>query len=314
MRWLYHIAMRADLRPGWSEHAPSSLATEGFVHTSYLTEVSESARLYYGPGEDLVVLQIDPRRVGAVVREAATPRGPMPHVLGPIARSAVANELTLAALNDAPDRVQGTRIAFVAFSGMTLLDLVGVLDPVSRVRTMGFDATLTCEVVSATPGEHVFSAFGLTVRADRVRPELSAYDLVIVAGGPAAQDLARDPAITAWLRAPGAHAWMASVCTGSLLLGAAGHLQGRRATTHETAKDLLAAHGATYVDLRVVDEGHVITAAGVTAAIDLGLHLVNRLEGPEVEKQIAHQMNVTNAAPVSTDRATNVAARRHRPQ
>ncbi len=292
MQWLYHVARKADLRPGWTAHAPPSLMAEGFVHTSYVGAVAESARLYFDAGEELTVLQIDPRRVGAIVREDPTPRGPMPHVLGPIPRFAVANELMLGSLASAPDRVQGTRIAFVAFAGMTLLDLVGVLDPVSRVKTMGFDATLECEVVSATPGAKVFSSFGLTVQAARARPPLASYDLVVVAGGMATRELVSDPDVLGWLRAPGPHAFVASVCTGSLLLGAAGRLQGKRATTHESAKDQLLAYGATYVDARVVDEGHVITASGVTAAIDLGLHLAYRLEGAEVRDKIARQMNV----------------------
>ncbi len=293
MRWLYHVAKKTDLSPDWTEHAPGSLAAEGFVHASYATEVAESARLYYHavlPAQ-LVVLQIDPRKVGAVVREDPTPRGLMPHVLGPIPRSAVAKEHTLASLVDAPDRVQGTRVAFVAFSGMTLLDLVGALDPVSRIATMGIDPTLECEVVSATAGPHVFSSFGLAVQAARVRPPLAAYDLVVVAGGPEARGLVSDAEISAWLRAPGPNAFMASVCTGSLLLGAAGYLDGKRATTHETARDLLAAYGATYVHARIVDEGNIITASGVTAAIDLGLHLVARLEGEAVRAKIARQMN-----------------------
>jgi putative intracellular protease/amidase/uncharacterized protein (DUF952 family) len=290
LRWLYHATRRAELPPGWTELRPPSLASEGFVHASYVGDVVESARLYLPASEELCVLRIDPRRV--VMREDMTPRGPMPHVLGPIPRSAVVQELGLEEVAAAPDRVQGTRIAFVAFSGMTLLDLVGVLDPVSRIATMGFDPTLGCEVVAATSDATVFAAFGLRVTADRVRPPLASYDLVVVAGGPSARELANDPEVSAWLWAPGAGAWMASVCTGSLLLGAAGHLQGKRATTHATASHLLASYGATYVDERVVDEGLLVTAGGVTAGIDLGLHLVERLEGAETRAAIAKQMNV----------------------
>lgn len=291
MRWLFHIARTSELAPGWTSLAPSSLATEGIVHASYKAAVPESARLYFPPGEPLTVLQIDPRKVGAVVREDPTPRGPMPHVLGPIPRSAVVSELSVAAMVDAPEHVQGTRIAFVAFQGMTLLDLVGVLDPLSRIATMGFDPTLECEVVSATSGPIVFSAFGMEVRAERVRPPLSSFDLVVVAGGMAARQLAQDQEITSWLWSPGPNAFMASVCTGALLLGAAGHLEGRRATTHESARELLGPYGATYVDARVVDEGSIVTASGVTAGIDLGLHLVSRLASAEVSAKIALQMN-----------------------
>jgi cyclohexyl-isocyanide hydratase len=82
------------------------------------------------------------------------------------------------------------------------------------------------------------------------------------------------------------------VCTGALLLGAAGRLQRKRATTHHLFLDRLAAYGATAVRERVVDEGQLVTAAGVTSAIDLGLALVRRLEGDDVAEAIAAQMEV----------------------
>jgi len=83
----------------------------------------------------------------------------------------------------------------------------------------------------------------------------------------------------------------ASVCTGSLLLGAAGFLKGRRATTHPNALEALKTYCATVVAARVVDEGDVITAVGVTSAVDLGLTLVARIAGEEARERIAEQMD-----------------------
>jgi cyclohexyl-isocyanide hydratase len=297
VRWLYHV-VRAEDAPapegqgGAASYAPASLAREGFIHASYRDAVAESARLYFRAEDRAIVLQIDPRRLPCPVKEEATPRGPMPHVFGPIPLEAVRARVELASIDAAPDKVQHTRIAFVAFRGMTLLDLVGPLDAVSRIRSMGFDETLSCEVVAATPERIVSDAWQMKVEAERVRPALDAFDMVVVAGGVPARALVDDADVVAWLRAFSPNRTIASVCTGSLLLGAAGRLEGKRATTHRSAKDLLARWGATYVDARVVDEGAVVTAAGVTCGIDLGIHLVRRIEGDAVAGKIAAQMHV----------------------
>jgi uncharacterized protein (DUF952 family) len=101
MRWLYHLVLRDDDRG--DPYAPPSLSTEGFIHCSFRPAVVESARLYFPPGAALRVLQIDPRRLDVPVEIADTPRGPMPHVMGPLPRAAVAATLELAQLEDAPD-------------------------------------------------------------------------------------------------------------------------------------------------------------------------------------------------------------------
>jgi cyclohexyl-isocyanide hydratase len=85
-------------------------------------------------------------------------------------------------------------------------------------------------------------------------------------------------------------AYKVSVCTGALVWGAAGFLRGRRATTHHDAAGLLAQYGATYADERVVEDGGVITAGGVSAALDLGLYLVDKLAGADARDRIRAQM------------------------
>ncbi|ULA65161.1 MAG: hypothetical protein LZF86_190463 [Nitrospira sp.] len=84
--------------------------------------------------------------------------------------------------------------------------------------------------------------------------------------------------------------WPPPVCTDALLLGAAGFLEGKRATTHATALNELTPYCATVVQDRIVDEGNVVTAGGVASSIDLGLHIVERLAGPEARARIATQM------------------------
>jgi cyclohexyl-isocyanide hydratase len=288
MRWLYHLL---DARhPAGDPYAPGSLAREGFVHCSWRDAVAESARLHFAPGAPLDVLQIDPRRLDAPVTVAATPRGPMPHVHGEIPGDAIRARLSLDALGGAPDEVRGTRFGLLAFDGMTLLDLVGVLDPLSRIASMGLDPEARCSVISADGGRRPWAGAEATLEVERKRVDLDEFDVLVVPGGLGTRRLAHDPELAAWLRRFPPNRLAASVCTGALLLGAAGRLRGRRATTHASALELLTGFGATPVRERVVDEGQLVTAAGVTAAIDLGIHLVRRLVGDEAAARVAAQM------------------------
>jgi len=109
VRWLFHIVTSAAWNvfhaEGGDHYAPPSMAHEGFVHASYRDKVVESARLYFPAGADLVVLRIDPRKLEIGVEEAATPRGPMPHIRGPIPRAAVCAVLSLADIPREPDHL-----------------------------------------------------------------------------------------------------------------------------------------------------------------------------------------------------------------
>lgn len=299
VRWLYHVRLAENLDLASTAefsvepYAPESLAAEGFIHASYRDEVAASAKLYFTKGSalnSLEVICIDPRRLDVPVVIVDTPRGKMPHIHGPIPREAIRSTISLDELSAVPDRVTGTRFAFVAFEGMTLLDLVGVHDPISRIASMGFDPTSSCEIVSATGSKTVWRGASGELIAARVRPELDEFDVVIVAGGHAARDLVHDKTISKWLSAFPGNRCLASVCTGALLLGAAGRLRGHRATTHHASMHLLAEHGAKAVTERVVDGGTVVTAGGVTSGIDLGLHLVRRFEDEDVAAKIAAQM------------------------
>ena len=114
--------------------------------------------------------------------------------------------------------------------------------------------------------------------------------------GPA---LASDPRMIEYLRTWGPNRPLASVCTGALLLGAAGHLEGRRATTHHNALDLLRPLCREVVsDRRVVDEGQVVTAGGVSSSLDLGLYLVEKFWGRPAREKIAAQMAYRSYSPL----------------
>jgi cyclohexyl-isocyanide hydratase len=189
------------------------------------------------------------------------------------------------------------RIAFVIYSGMTTLDFLGAYDALTRLKTMGFDESFTWDVCAREP--EVVDGTGLRIIPSRVGGSLGEYDLVVVPGGGAARRLAADGTFVDWLRTAQHCKLKASVCTGVLLLGAAGFLVGKRATTHRSAFADLARCGATVLDERVVDEGDLITARGVTSSIDLGLYLVERLAGVEVREKIQRQVDYLGYASVA---------------
>lgn len=180
-------------------------------------------------------------------------------------------------------------IAFVIYNGMTALDFVGVFDPVTRLQSMGIMPSLRWDIVSFTPA--VTDSAGLAFTPDRVGVSLAGYDMVVIPGGFGSRTLVQDRLFIDWIRTAAPCPRKVSVCTGSLLWGAAGFLQGRQATTHPNAYDLLRPYCAAVSDARVVNEGEIITARGVTAAIDLGLALCELLAGPEAREKISRQMD-----------------------
>jgi cyclohexyl-isocyanide hydratase len=181
-------------------------------------------------------------------------------------------------------------IAFVIYDGFTTLDFIGAYDALTRLKTMHVLPDVRWDVCA--PETPVTDQTGLRIEADTIEGSLAPYDLVFVAGGNGSRKLMDDVAFISWIRTAREDALKASVCTGALLLGAAGFLQGRRATTHPNAFAHLAPFCREVVeDERVVDEGDVVTARGVTASIDLGLHLCERIAGIAAAERIRTQMD-----------------------
>ncbi|MFO8099094.1 MAG: DJ-1/PfpI family protein [Salinibacter sp.] len=188
-------------------------------------------------------------------------------------------------------------VAFVLFDGLTALDFVGAYDPITRLHSMGFRDDVAWDLCAfRTP---VHDGRGLRFTPDRVGASLDDYDLLVVPGGHGTDTLQDDEAFLEWLQTAAPVGLKASVCTGSVLLGAAGFLTSRTATTHPNATDELQPYCAQVVDDRVVDDGAVVTARGVSAGLDLGLHIVRRLAGPSVQAQIAEQMDYPYVLPAS---------------
>ncbi len=173
------------------------------------------------------------------------------------------------------------KIAIPIFDRLTALDAVGPYEVLSRLP----DASVS--FVASEPGPKRTENQMLALVADGTLAELTDPDVIVVPGGFGTRALMREETMLEWLRHAHAHSqWTTSVCTGALLLAAAGILDGLRATTHWLSLDILREHGATPVSERVVEEGKVITAAGVSAGIDMALLLVSRIAGPELAQAI----------------------------
>ena len=181
------------------------------------------------------------------------------------------------------------KAAFVVFDRMTSLDFIGFYDPVTRLKSMKIIDDFEWRICSTT--QHVVDDRGLRIEADAVGERLDSYDMLFVPGGFGTRNLQHDRSFIDWLKAARSAPLKVSVCTGALLLGAAGFLRGRRATTHPSAYKELEPYCGVVVQERVVDEGDVITARGVSSAIDMGLYLVQRLAGADARDRIATQMD-----------------------
>lgn len=181
------------------------------------------------------------------------------------------------------------KAAFVVFQRMTTLDFIGLYDPVTRLRSMQIMNEFDWHICAMT--QSVVDDRGLRMEVDMVAKPLDGYDLVCVPGGFGTRALQHDRAFVDWLKTAESAQLKVSVCTGALLLGAAGFLQGRRATTHPSAYRELESYCRSVLHQRVVDDGEIVTAGGVSAAIDLGLHIVQKLAGAEARTRIADQMD-----------------------
>jgi transcriptional regulator GlxA family with amidase domain len=171
-------------------------------------------------------------------------------------------------------------IAIPLYDRFTALDAVGPYEvlwrlPGARVRWIGAEA------------RPYATDRGLQLVAEATFDDVPAPDVLVVPGGTGTRDALGDERLVDWIR--GAHAtstWTTSVCTGALLLGAAGVLDGLRATTHWAYMDDLARYGAEPTSQRVVAQGKVVTSAGVSSGIDMALSLAAEIAGAEVAQAI----------------------------
>jgi transcriptional regulator GlxA family with amidase domain len=206
---------------------------------------------------------------------------------------------TAARRGEGRPKVRNVRnVGILIYDGVEVLDFAGPFEVFSRTRLVpGADSRRSEEsapfqVFTVARGPSPITAVGgLTVTPRHSFADAPRIDLLVVPGGYATRTLQHDAELLDWIRRTAAAAELVtSVCTGALLLGGAGLLRGRRATTHWAALDLLAAQGSGAIverGPRVVDDG-VVTSAGVACGMDMAFYLVERLCGRQVADETAH--------------------------
>ncbi len=182
-------------------------------------------------------------------------------------------------------------IGMMIFPRLTQLDMTGPYEVLARLPDTKVDLVArTLDPVTTDRGMQIVP----TVTYETCPP----LDVVMVPGGPGQQDLMEDDVALAFLRRQAAGAqYVTSVCTGSLVLGAAGLLKGKRATCHWAALEHLRPLGAIPVAEKVVVDGNVVTGAGVTSGIDFALSLAAILDGEALAREIQLQIEYDPAPP-----------------
>ena len=183
------------------------------------------------------------------------------------------------------------RIGMLIFPRLTQLDMTGPYEVLARLPGT------TVDLVAATL-DPVVTDRGMKIVPTVTYDTCPSLDVIMVPGGPGQQDLMEDETALSFLRRQAAAAtYVTSVCTGSLVLGAAGLLKGKRATSHWAAVEHLSALGAIPVREKVVIDGNIVTGAGVTSGIDFALSLAAILDGEAVAREIMLQIEYDPAPP-----------------
>ncbi len=173
------------------------------------------------------------------------------------------------------------QIAILLFDRFTVLDAIGPYQVLSGLP--GAEVAFVAE----RPGPIRDEVGSLILSAQAGLPDVPHPDIIVVPGGPGQNNQMQDGPVREWLRAADQTSVLTtSVCTGSLMLAAAGLLSGRRATSHWLALEELGQLGATPVSERVVFDGKYVTAAGVSAGIDMALTLAGQMAGDDVAQAI----------------------------
>lgn len=184
-----------------------------------------------------------------------------------------------------------TEIGFLLFPRLTQLDLTGPFEVLSRLP--GAKVRLLWKTLEAVRADT-----GIGLLPDTTLAECPPLDLICVPGGPGVAALMEDAEVLDFLRRQAATArYVTSVCTGALVLGAAGLLHGKRATTHWASHDFLAALGALPERARVVRDGNLFTGGGVTAGIDFALTIAAEVAGPAAAQAIQLQIEYAPEPP-----------------
>lgn len=181
------------------------------------------------------------------------------------------------------------KIAYILFDGITLLDFIGIYDPISRLQSQKHLPELSWDLCGMQAS--IKDSFGLTIQVDQVQPDLSSYDMLIVPGGFGTRRLQKHPDFLSWMATAKDVAYKVSICTGSLLLGAAGFLQDKHATTHFNEYENLEGFAKKVHKNRIVKDGKTITAGAVASSLDLGLFICELLTDAETKEFVRKTMD-----------------------
>jgi cyclohexyl-isocyanide hydratase len=188
------------------------------------------------------------------------------------------------------------RIVFILYPRLTQLDFTGPYEVLARMP--GAET-----IIASKDGGALVTEMGLTFANLRALADIASCDMIMIPGGPGQTDAMQDPEFMAEVKRLGASAkYITSVCTGSLILAAAGLITGKRAGSHWAYRELLPMFGAIPDDARVVRDGNVITGGGVTAGIDIALTIVADLAGEDVAKMIQLAIEYAPAPPFNSGR------------
>lgn len=181
------------------------------------------------------------------------------------------------------------KIAYIIFNGITWLDLIGVYEPVSKLKSRNYLPDLDWDICSHT--ETAEDIFGLSMKATKIKSPFNNYDAIIVPGGIGTRQLQYDPQFLDWIRTGADCKYKISICTGSLILGAAGFLKDKKATTNFQEYEALKPYCLEVLTERIVHDQNTITAGAVSSSIDLGLYLCRLWAGVEAEQDIRRRID-----------------------
>jgi cyclohexyl-isocyanide hydratase len=188
------------------------------------------------------------------------------------------------------------RIVFILYPRLTQLDFTGPYEVLARMP--GAET-----VIASKDGGTLVSEMGLAFTNLMRLADIDRADMIMIPGGPGQTEAMQDPAFMAEVKRLGQSAeYVTSVCTGSLILAAAGLITGKRAGSHWAYRELLSMFGAIPDDARVVRDGNAITGGGVTAGIDIALNIVADLRGPDVAKMIQLALEYAPSPPFNSGR------------
>ena len=180
-------------------------------------------------------------------------------------------------------------LAYIVFNGITWLDLVGLYEPVSKLKSRNYLPNLNWDICCYT--DKAEDIFGFSVNPSRIKNSLDEYDAIIVPGGIGTRQLQKDDEFLNWIRTGSDCRYKISICTGSLILGAAGFLKDKKATTNFQEYEALRPYCAEVLTDRIVHDQDTITAGAVSSSIDLGLYLCALWAGKEAALDIRKRID-----------------------